>query len=306
MALQDLGLVVGILLLLGGCGWWAMAPFRGLLGFPAAAAPLPGTVLLPLATLGIHVPFALPIGTAAAIAVPALLGLTLIAGTRGPGRRESHTVVIFCALVALAASSVWFVMRTDLVVGAPGLLYYHGSDHLGYAHLADWLRGPARKLPLTANQTGWYESWPDYMFTRDPRFGSIALLGIVGALSRRSSSFAYDLTSAIVLTAVALGLAGIVARRRVTFLLVAAGLFTSFWFDWSRTGYLGKITGMPATLLGAGLYMAWTRLPARDEERALYSLAAVLAVVSGAALMLSGMAFALLIACVGLAFLVVV
>ena len=299
--LQSVALLVGILLLLSGCGWWALAPFRKQLGFPIAVAPLAGMVLLPLAALGVAVPLSLPMGVATGIALPVLLAASVVAGW-GSGWRAwgDQGVAALATLAALSVASVWFVMQTDLVFGAPGLTYFHGSDHLGYAQLADWIRGAARNTPISPDPRDWYSSWPHVMLTSDPRFGSVALLAIVGAISRRSSAFAYDLTCAIVLVAVACGLAGVTARRRSVFLAVAVGLFTSFWFDWSRTGYLGKITGMPATMLVAGLYMVWTRRP--DEGRASDGLAALVALVAGAALMFSGLASGFLLTIVGFSF----
>jgi hypothetical protein len=298
---SNLALVAGMLALLGACGWWAVAPFRRHFPFALAQAPLAGMLLLPMSVLGILVVLRLPFDRAVILA-----SLMLAAGSavsilreRDGAARQSAFLAGVAAITSAAA--VWFVTRTDLYFGAPALDFSHGTDHLGYAHIADWLRqSPARVV--TPTPSDWYESWPELIVSADPRAGSFALLGIVSAVSARSGSFAYDLCSAVVLSAAALGVPAVVARRRSTYLTLALALFTGYWFDWNRGGYLGKTTGYPGTFLVLGLLLAWMDDARREHQASLFAPAILVALTASASIMFSGYVTALLLALGGAAY----
>src|SRR5258707_11470341 len=65
--------------------------------------------------------------------------------------------------VVLAVCATLTVTRTDLFFGGPALLYAHGTDHLGYATMADWMRAHLLNTPLTLPQDDVYNSYPDYL-----------------------------------------------------------------------------------------------------------------------------------------------
>jgi hypothetical protein len=302
MFAANLAFVLGALVALAACGWWAVAPFRRQLAYPLAQAPLAGLVLAPLATLGVMVGLTVELRWAALAAVAGLTAGSLAAVRVGRGGGPERWRAPVGLAVPLAAAAVFFVTRVDLFFGSPGLNYAHGTDHLGYAHLADWLQGPLRNAARTPAPEDWYGSFPQFIYTFDPRFGAFAFLALVSLASGRSGAFAYDLGCAVVLAAASLGIGGLFARRAVTFALLAAGLFTSFWFDWSRAGYLGKTTSYPAILLTAGLLFAWIDRARRDGAGPLFPLAAVAALAAGAAVFFPGIVAALFLALLGLAF----
>jgi hypothetical protein len=302
MFAANLAFVLGALVVLAACGWWAVAPFRGQLAYPLAQAPLAGLVLAPLATLAVMVGLTVELRWAAAAAGAALIAGSLAAAGAGRGGGPASWRVPLGLAVPLAAAAVFFVTRVDLFFGSPGLNYAHGTDHLGYAHVADWLQRPPRNVGLTPAPEDWYSSFPQVIFLGDPRFGSFGYLALVSLASGRSSAFAYDLGCAVVLSAASLGIGGLFARRAATFALLTAGLFTSFWFDWSRAGYLGKTTSYPAILLTAGLLFAWMDQARRDGTGPLFGLAAVAALAAGAAVLFPGIVAALFLALLGVAF----
>jgi hypothetical protein len=305
MYLANLAFVLGALAVLGACGWWAVAPFRSRFAYPLAQAPLAGMVLAPIATLGLMVGLSVRLRWAAAVAVGALAAGSLAAAWLGRRAGGGGWRLALPAGLVAGAASVWYLTPTDLFFGSPGLLYAHGTDHLGYAHIADWLQGPIGNVGATPNPDDWYGSWPQIMAVGDPRFGSFAFLALVSLFSGRSGTFAYDLGCAVVLAASSLGVAAVFARRPVTFGVLAGGLFTSFWFDWSRTGYLGKTTAYPAIILVAGLLFAWMDQARGDGPHRLFPLAAVAALTAGAAVLFPGVVIALFVGLLGATFLVV-
>jgi hypothetical protein len=109
-------------------------------------------------------------------------------------------------------------------------------DVLGYAIVADWLRLRPGDVAFLPSPDDWYGVWPQILFLGDPRFGAFNLLAVVSVCSGRSGPFAYDLASAVVLAAASLGVAALFARRRSTFGILTAAVFTGFWFDWNRAG----------------------------------------------------------------------
>jgi hypothetical protein len=157
---------------------------------------------------------------------------------------------------------------------------------------------------LNLDPTDWYGSWPHLIYTRDPRFGSFVFLDLVSIFSGRSGAFSYDLASAVLLSAGSIGVAASFARRPVTFALLATGLFTSFWFDWNRGGYLGKTMAYPATILVASLLFTWIERARQLGTGSLAPLAALAALTAGTAIMLSGIATALTLALIGVTLLV--
>jgi hypothetical protein len=304
MYVANLGFVLGALVVLGACGWWAVAPFRAQFAHSLAQAPLAGMILAPMATLGVMVGLSVELRSAAAMAIGALAAGSAVAAWLGRGARVGDWRLAAGAALAVGAAAVWFVTPTDLFFGSPGLGYAHGTDHLGYAHVADWLqRGPYNPA-VTLRPEDWYASWPQLMYAGDPRFGSFALLALVSLVSGRSGAFAYDLGCAVVLAAASLGVAAVFARRSLTFGVLAVGLFTSFWFDWSRTGYLGKTTAYPASILAAGLLFAWIDRTRREGPAPLFPLAAVAALTAGAAILFPGLVAALFLGLLGATFLV--
>ncbi len=122
----------------------------------------------------------------------ALAAGSLAAAWSGPGASAGDWRLTLAAGSVVGAAAVWFLTPTDLFFGSPGLGFAHGTDHLGYAHIADWLKRPVADVRSTPRPDDWYGSWPHLIYGGDPRFGSFAFLALVSLFSGRSAAFAYD------------------------------------------------------------------------------------------------------------------
>jgi hypothetical protein len=294
---SNLTLVLTLVTLLAGCGWWAVAPFRRHFPFALAQAPLAGMLLLPMSVLALMVVLHFRFDRALVVSSVLLASATAVSAWRGHDHVPGHVVFLSGIGLCAAAAAVWFLTAADLYFGNPALGLGHGTDHLGYAQVADWLRGKPTRV-VTPVPTDWYGSYAQYSLGVDPRYGSFALLGIVSAVSGRPGVFAYDLCSAVAIPVGVLAVAAVFARRRSTFLLLATALFTGYWFDWNRGGYLGKTGGYPATFFVIGLILFWIERARGSEDRPLFEVAALAALTAGAALIFTGLITAMVISLV--------
>ena len=145
---------------------------------------------------------------------------------------------------------------TTIRLGNPGFLYIDGTDHLGYAHMADWLRSHRVDTPPFFTPADPYQAFPFVLFRHDPRFGSFFSLALISTIRGVSGTFAYDIACAIILCAGILGVAGAFSRSVWSCLLLLAGLVTCHWFDYGCGGYFGKILAYPAGLFLTGLCLS--------------------------------------------------
>jgi hypothetical protein len=297
----EFGLVISAIAVLSLCGAGIVAPFRGVIPFTALAAPQAGLLALTTATLAAWSVLHLPIGAAALIGVATCIAFsaTVLAAQRYvPSGRDLVASGLFIFSVAVVAVAINCLAAAQH--GAPALLYADGTDHLGYAHMADWLRwhAPANVMPYEAEPRADpaipYQSMPNLMIGGDPRIGAFAFLAMIGVLANVPSSFAYDTASAIALTAGVAGVAAVFARRWSIYALLVVGLAMSHWYEFLHAGFLGKALAYPAALFLVGLFLA----RAGDRRAGILALLCVVAV--GSALMLSGYVTALVLTIVGL------
>ena len=293
--------IVGALIVLAGCGWFTLAAFQDRVRYLVLVAPLAGILIVTLATLGFYVVAQLSFRQAAGAGLAVTLAASAVAWLRQrPGGTVRAALGPLLLTAAMSAVAVLLVTATSLRFGEPALLYADGTDHLGYAHLADWLTHHyANDNPLN-HRPGPYLSWPAMVFQTDPRFGSFAFLGLVSLATGESGMFAYDLAAALVLAATVLAVTAVFARSPWTVLGLAAGLLTCHWFDYGRMGFFGKALGYPSTIMVVGLFLAAAAQPMRP-----WMLPGLAALTAGAALMHSGLATALFVGLIGGTFLVV-
>jgi len=291
----NLTFVLATLVVFGACGWFAVAPFKRDLPYAVLVAPFAGLLLLVLATLGGYVFLQLPMRQAGLAGLGAAVGLSLLAmdwtGPRGSGRKG---LLLACLGLAVGVIVVRLTTATSLQFNEAAMLNADGTDHLGYAHLADWLNDHPVTVRPVWNAGSPYDSWPNLLLQIDPRFGSHTLLALMAQASGHSAMFAYDLTGAVVLATTVLAVAGVYARSMRTLWLLAAGLLVSHWFDYGRSGYLGKTLGYPGALVVAGLYLTAAARAIRVAD-----LISVAALAAAAALMHSGLPLALLAGLIG-------
>jgi hypothetical protein len=245
----------------------------------------------------LHVPLgiagAIAVGVCATVSVASLWGTGYC-----PSRRDLLCAPIVFGLVSLCVAS--FVCTASLVRGGPAILYADGTDHLGYAHVGDWMREHplserwiASAEPRATPEVP-YESFPNLMFAYEPRMGAFAFLGIVGAARGVPSSFAYDPACALLLASATLGVSAVFTRRWVQFVVLATGLSLSHWYEFVHSGYLGKALAYPSILFLIGLFVAASRRPWTG-----WRLVPLLAVAAGSSLVLSGLLTGVLLVVVG-------
>jgi hypothetical protein len=252
--------VVAMLPALGAVGGFVVVPFRRSLPFVSLAAPFAGLLVMAFGAALSYIDLGLPI--AAGFAITAACGvlataLAVVRAARGGPLRPCWRSMLFPAAVSivLAGIVVWYTTWTTIMLGHPGLQYWFGTDHLGYAQVADWvIEHPPWDRPR-ADPAIWYESWPDLMINGDPRFGAFATLALVALVRGLSASFAYDPACAVALTVTILGVAALFARSRLSLVLLVAGLLSSHWFDYGRSGFFAKLLGYPAGIFVGGLFM---------------------------------------------------
>jgi hypothetical protein len=219
------------------------------------AAPLIGLMVVPFGANTLYSILGVEYSYATLISAASCVFLTLMQW-RWPlsilvPKATSVYYGVFAA--SIGALSVLINDASALHAHGPAIFYYDGSDHAGYAHMADWLsRHLIRPLPSALPDRP-YENLPALLFLIDPRFGSFGLLEIISQLHRTSAIFSYDLACAVIFSAGSLGVAAIFGQTPTIFAILTLGLFTSHWYDYAHSGYFAKTISYPAALLVAGL-----------------------------------------------------
>src|SRR6266550_902618 len=250
------------LILLGALGLSLLGHWSRNSALLLLAAPQAGLLILTVVTALMYSVLHVRLGTALAIAAPlcaALSAASVLMTGRRPRLKDAAFFVLVAGLVAVVFT--WANSAASIVTKGTSVLYADGTDQLGYAHMADWIRdhAPADKMSFAAVPRGDpslpYESFPNIMLGDEPRLGAFAFLGIVGFFERVPSAFAYDSACAIALAAGVLGVAAVFATGRLTFLVLAFGLSVSHWYDFQRAGYFGKALAYPAIFFAVGLFL---------------------------------------------------
>jgi hypothetical protein len=273
---------VWILLLLalyGAVGGFLLVPFRRTIKYVLFAAPLAGLLISACGIAALYTVLGLSLATSTT-AMAVVGGTATILALVRAGSRPSRDDLLLVAIAAvIAAVAAYLANFTTIKLGAPGFLYMDGTDQLGYAQLADWLRTHPVQVPPEATPARPYESWPEFSFHTDPRFGAYFTLAVISLLRGESGMFAYDNATAVVLVAGYLGIAAVMARSPRGYALLLVGLLTCHWFEYSRSGYFGKTLGYPSALFVVGLFLAARQALARQHITILAALACGAAVV---------------------------
>jgi hypothetical protein len=286
-----------LLAVYGAVGGFLLVPFRRTIKYALFAAPLAGVLISSCGIAALYT--VLGLSLAASTAAMAVVGgtATIIALARVRPRPARDDLVLIAIVAVIAAVAAYLASFTTIRFGSPGFLYMDGTDQLGYAQLADWLRTHPVHLPPEATPARPYESWPEFSFHTDPRFGAYFTLAVISLLRGESGMFSYDGATALVLLAGYLGIAAVMARSPRGFALLLAGLPTCQWFEYSRSGYFGKTMGYPSALFVAGLFLAARQRLAREH------LTILAALTCGAAVVFPGTVTALFLVVLGGTFL---
>ncbi|MBV9544472.1 MAG: hypothetical protein JOY61_08840, partial [Chloroflexi bacterium] len=253
-------------------------PFRCQRPHVVLAAPLAGILVIILGIALLYSTLAVPVRTAGIVVVASAALVTALSvrsvGAR-PRLRQLGGLIVLAA--ALAAVTTWATCYASMVDNSPSLLFLYGTDQGGYAQTAEWLnRHPVSVQPL-AEAHDPLTSWPAYEFQVDPRFGSFFGLAFISSIRGIPSLFQFDSATSILLSAGILAVCGVFSESPAGLIVLAVGLTFSHWYDYSRTGFLGKLAGYPSAMLLTGMFLA---LP---QNTSLTALACILVVAAGAA-----------------------
>lgn len=243
------------LTLLAFAGGFAVIPFKNTLKFSLFATPLAGILLVAIGTSAFYSLFNFTVITSSVISITLCIATSLVTAfyLRSSLTRPNFKLLIIVGLVVIYIT--YITNYATLSIGQTGFLYMGGTDHLGYAHLADWLNNHlASQRPGTSAELP-YESWPNTIFSSDPRFGSFFILSFFSKLRNHSAMFSYDFSCGVILSAAILAIAAIYSRSGWTFILLLVGLLSSSWLDFSRDGFFGKLLGYPSSLFLIGLFL---------------------------------------------------
>lgn len=288
--IYDLLLALGILCAFSVCGLGVLLSIFRADGLQVCAAPLIGLMIVPFGANTLYSVLGVDYSHAAAISAASCIVLTVFRWRHHLFPLLPNVASIGCWLIAASVTALSLLINdaSTLHAGGPAIFYSDGTDHGGYAHLADWLGSHnITKFP-DASPDKPYESWPAKLFAIDPRFGSFGLLEIISRIRGTSAIFSYDFACAVILAAGSLGVAAIFARTSLIFTLLTIGLLGSHWYDYAHCGYFGKIIGYPAALLLVG--MTWKAL----SEVTIEGVVALALVAAAVGTMHSGVGSALL------------
>src|SRR5688572_21591879 len=141
MLLSNAAFIFAMFLLFAACGWWAVAPFRLYIRYPIAVAIPAGMMLLACTALMIQVVTETEFTKALALAIVVLIAGSIAAVLAYGYKEIVQDALVVVSIAVVAAFGVTFLMTAaEVRTGEPALAYAIGTDHLGYAHVADWLR----------------------------------------------------------------------------------------------------------------------------------------------------------------------
>jgi hypothetical protein len=276
---------LAVLSLLGG---FAVLPFGKHLKYGILAAPFAGLLCVVPGVAGLYSVTGKPLAQCLIVAASICAAATIAGLFISPvALRRQDWIGIALATLVVIPITTFASEAAAIKLHGPAILYTDGSDHICYAQMADWLSkytvdqrpGATPRLP--------YEQFPDWLLRADPRFGSFFTLAIIKTVRNLPAVFTFDFACAVVLAAGLLGVAGVFAQSRLSLAIMLLGLMTCHWYDYSRSGFFGKLLAYPGAIFVAGLFLSVA------GARTSLQLAALTIMTSATALMHSGMATAL-------------
>ncbi len=231
--------------------------------FRLLASPFVGMLLLTLFTTACYIGFRMNFHNAILISYIVLIfssGVTVFALRKKSIGRMEIIQFLFVFLIG-ALIFTWLCNYASVISNGPSISYLDGTDHIGYANLADWMVGnqvaerlPALSAPF-ANSVNPYEQLPNLMINWEPRIGAFAWLSIVSEIRSLPAVFAYDPACAIALSVSIIGIAAIFCETWVGIAILSIGLLGCHWIEFGHSGYFGKMLAYPSILFIIGLFV---------------------------------------------------
>jgi hypothetical protein len=257
------GQTILALLALGLAGGWILCVFRRPdRPYLWLAAPLSGIAIVGGTVMGLYFFGGMRLAPALLLSWSVSSGYTLFRLRRErialPDRRS-----LLLPLVGAALLCAWGTIACNIHSireGEPNIAVVRGTDMFGYALAAQWVsEHPVSEVPRRSEAVEGFQHL--LLHLEGSRHTSYFMTAAAGLFRGLPPLFAYDWWSGVVLCAAALGLAGLFAAEPLGLLLLMAVAVTSSWLPTARSGYLGKITGYPACLLLAFLFLETWRRP---------------------------------------------
>lgn len=265
--------IVAVTMLFAVIGGFAIIPFRRAFRYAILLAPMFGLLVGTLGALAFYVFFKAPFQLAFLISAAGCIMMTIFSTWHAGLKVAPRNLGIpFGLLLVFAAVTTLTLTATTLQFGSPSILYTDGTDHVAYTHTARWMLENRITQFIRIDQDDPFQTWIYPAFVADTRSIAFSFTGIISMLTGITPFFAFDLTCAVVMTAGVLATAGAFGQRPLIVIFLIAGLFTSHWFDYSRSGYFGKLMCYPAMFSLVAIVMASLRERVTLLEIALLSL----------------------------------
>lgn len=293
--------VVVVNLLFAATGGFAIVPFRRAFPFAILLAPIFGLLIVTLGALAFYVFFKFTFTLSFYISTIGCSVTTLLVVWWNGLKADIRTLgVSLVLLLALAAVTTLTLTATTLKFGSPSILYTDGTDHVAYTHTARWMLENRITEIVRIDQSDPFQTWIYPAFVADTRSIAFSFTGVISILSGITPFFAFDLTCAVIMTAGVLATAAAFGRQPLIIIFLIVGLFTSHWFDYSRTGYFGKLMCYPTMFSLAAIAIAALR-----ERITIVEIAALSLLTFAVSLAITGTVAAFYLAMIGLAYLAI-
>jgi hypothetical protein len=254
-------------------GGFAIIPFRRHFPFAFLLAPMFGIILVTLGSLAFYILLNLSFQFSFLLSATGCAAATALATWAAGLRPHARSLVLpLLVLVVVSAAATKTDLATTVRFDSPSILYMDGTDHVFYTHAANWLLSNRISAFVHLDQDDPFQTWIFTTFVANPRASSYAFFAIIAFLRGLPPFFAYDCGCAMVLTCGVIAVAAAFARRSWVLVFLAIGLFTSHWFDYTRTGYLGKIMSYPADFSLTALVVSTAQQPISLLAAALLAL----------------------------------
>ncbi len=247
--------VVATILILTVTGGFILTPFYDGQKNYLMAAPLAGILILSLGTAALYIILGLSLKTSSLLTILMCSGATLITLFFCPPRFNKSELPNLIIVFVVIAIITYISEYATIASGNPSLFFKGAIDTPFYANVADWLNTHLASSPPQKDSGEIYQLWPATLFQVDIRFGAYFILGFFSALRNQPALFSYDFACAVILSAAIISVSSVFIRRSsLAFIFLFLGLLVSDWYDYGRSGFLGKLLIYPSVLYIMGIF----------------------------------------------------
>lgn len=253
--LTEYSWVIVTLLIMTLTGSFVLTPFYDAKKNYLMAAPLAGILILSLGTAALYITMGLSLKVSSILTILICSTITLITLFFCPPKFKKTELFNLIIVFIVIALITYICEYATIASGSPSLFFKGAIDTPFYANVADWLNTHLASTPPKKNSGEIYQLWPATLFQVDIRFGAYFILGFFSALRNQPALFSYDFACAVILSAAILSVSSVFIRRSsLAFIFLFLGLLVSDWYDYGRSGFLGKLLIYPSVLYIMGIF----------------------------------------------------